>query len=615
MTEEARPPQPPENSGENISPPSGTAEDDLEHRPQSYEEQEALEKTSGYFKDAISLARQAVDTNIETGKITAEQAAAVERRIKHFDTYIEAAQKGNFLEEISTEENTKLIPIYSTLKRLAAHVEGQKGREEEKRRLSEAIDSINKMVTNQLGDNWQLKEIRILQPFGETRIVAIGKIDKSEHYFTPKQLNALSGHTPPNIEDRDTKDSTDKTPKPEEGKNGEQNTTGAEVIKFPANSEVTIYNPSTKQQEKWKVSKTWQGKKERVYVVTDPSGKESDKLFKESTLERMQPKDDHDKDPDTDDRIEDSGEDEPPRDEEDGKGPVGRFTADGKYEILVDPEELAKEIDVPADVIRQAAEHGIPPHILVQAKENPYAAQDLRDLGIEWGTETLPSKPDKREDDILPITEDPMVRYNRTVGTQKERWVKETSDLLADDPRTVKKMLKRPGELPARLHLIPVIGRKIGRLLLARRIYSKERSERDRNHEDGMLGLGVERTRHILHYVNSHDDDVRIQRNKLRRASRHQFYGEEAAQASRRRDFAERLHRILEDSSALEEDRIHPDRIVDYDDVLKPRVEEYRKRRYRPQTREEAAAEIIVPDTAPTPTPDIRPETGTAEEE
>lgn len=302
---------------------------------------------------------------------------------------------------------------------------------------------------------------------------------------------------------------------------------------------------------------------------------------------------------------------------------IGRFNEQGEYELLADADELAAEIGVPADIIRAAAKRHIPPERLMQAKYNPLTAQELRDEGIDWGTE-LPAASTRAEEDVEGIPPPPPAQDIEKLPPQElSEYIRQLDDYfdrmrqraeeavrsdpdstkspmfyaedpilfleaqgirkkieielilanqIAEDPWALKKRLKRPGELPAQLHRLPYIGYKIGHIILARRIYKKERKQRKeegtgRNHENGMLGFGLPKTRKILDHIKQHDNNVKVQRNKLRPTNSYQYKGSERKSA--RRDLAETIYQTLQQQEAFDRHSLRPLDAYQHDDFKK----------------------------------------------
>ncbi len=63
----------------------------------------------------------------------------------------------------------------------------------------------------------------------------------------------------------------------------------------------------------------------------------------------------------------------------------GEFDDNGEYKFLVDIGELSAKLGVPVHVLERGAKEGFSPQDAVEAKTNPYTAEDYRDAGIAWG--------------------------------------------------------------------------------------------------------------------------------------------------------------------------------------------------------------------------------------
>ncbi len=301
-------------------------------------------------------------------------------------------------------------------------------------------------------------------------------------------------------------------------------------------------------------------------------------------------------------------------------------------------EPKPESAPIPPEILARAAEHRVTEEFLRHAQENPHAADILRrNYGINWGAEHPPGEEEAvragREvtlDELREIEELHDVKINpeyleyarrnphaadylRTLGldigvpglevsdpvlevSQKGRQkaidVKEIIRRMEADPAELRRSVRRPGELPARLHLAPIIGRLIGKRVLSWRVVQKERSDRrelplrhrefaelgvrdeaqqkefeniqhrinelnNLGHKEGLLGIGLPKYRSYLDYIDRHDEEVRSQRRKLHRFDRHQLRGPDKSSA--RRDLAELIHRSQEAQKAFDDRKIMPD--------------------------------------------------------
>lgn len=74
----------------------------------------------------------------------------------------------------------------------------------------------------------------------------------------------------------------------------------------------------------------------------------------------------------------------------------GGWKEDGKYHFVYDPARIAERSHIPLEVLTAAAEKGISPEYLNQARSNEAAGQHLRSVGIDWGAEHEASEDDSK---------------------------------------------------------------------------------------------------------------------------------------------------------------------------------------------------------------------------
>jgi len=156
---------------------------------------------------------------------------------------------------------------------------------------------------------------------------------------------------------------------------------------------------------------------------------------------------------------------------------------------------------------------------------------------------------------------DPMV-YLEAQGLRRKMAVEDIADEIETNPSAVKRKLKRPGAIPL-LHAIPRVGRRASWLVLARGMHRKELQHRKKqglgkNYEDGLLRIGIPRTKENYEYIKQQDENIRVLRNKLTILNRHEYKGPERRAA--RRDLAELIQRAIVDSEALKKhlEVLHP---------------------------------------------------------
>lgn len=314
----------------------------------------------------------------------------------------------------------------------------------------------------------------------------------------------------------------------------------------------------------------------------------------------------------------------------------GSFDEEGRYHLLADPEELSRIIDVPANIIIAAAEHDIDPEYLLSARDNPYTARPLHDMGIEWGPAEMPASPEtdpsrppkplppmrlserlpKKPDDVEQMPEKEQENYlaqrgfstpeeyaswheeNAEAETRKVRGeyrrelgehldkvsleesgdpffyleaegnaksleVEDMADRIETNPASVRRTLKRPGVFLLGFERIPFIGRRTSWLLLARAMHRQELRERrekglGKNYEDGLLRLGIPRTRRNFKHIMQQDEAVRVLRNKLMPWNSYEYKGPEKSTA--RRDLAESIHNARTHEEAMRKHKriLHP---------------------------------------------------------
>ncbi len=289
----------------------------------------------------------------------------------------------------------------------------------------------------------------------------------------------------------------------------------------------------------------------------------------------------------------------------------GKFDEDGTYVLTVDAEQLGAKLDIPPNIIRLAAQKGYPPEYLMSGRTNPYTTERLREAGIDWGPvliqvrgegaiekngpPALPPKttvemlsPAERQDyrrrleKYIEETKDPVFKVVAR-GTLKKLGVQNTAERIETNPSGVKKELRRPGELPLMLHR--VIGYKIGHILLARAMHRQDVRERQEKakkeglrlgptHEDGLLRLGLPRTRRHLSYIKHHDENIRVLRNKLNFINNHEYKGEDKKAA--RRDLAELIERAKQRQKALAAKKTHHEDVYVHKKV-KESLDDYNK--------------------------------------
>lgn len=276
----------------------------------------------------------------------------------------------------------------------------------------------------------------------------------------------------------------------------------------------------------------------------------------------------------------------------------GGWTADGKFELTVDPARLSDRLHIPEDILLAAAESGLSPEYLVQARDNSYLGARLRERGINWGAEAtsaapeavselfpVAARPPKKIEEMTPAERAAYSRqldaylasapdlehsvdpsfYQEARGLRRKLEVERVADLIEEHPYQVWWDLKRPGELPLKLHLIPLVGRRVGRLLLAIAVSRQTAMDRrkdgaGRHSDDGLLRIGLPRIRSNLRYISKHNEQVGVLRNKLGPHNNVQFKGPE--KKSVRRDQAEIIIGTMQRGEALSANhRIHHENV------------------------------------------------------
>jgi hypothetical protein len=150
---------------------------------------------------------------------------------------------------------------------------------------------------------------------------------------------------------------------------------------------------------------------------------------------------------------------------------------------------------------------------------------------------------------------DPMF-YLEAEGNRQAIVVEQTADRIEKEPHKLMRELRKPGGFPPPL-------RRIGWLALAYKMHRKELQTRKeeglgKNYMDGLLRLGIPRIRRNWGYIKSHNNDVKVFRNKLSVWNRHDYAGPEKKSA--RRDLAELIERTKQRQEALDMLLInHPD--------------------------------------------------------
>ncbi|MBX4188747.1 hypothetical protein KW792_01455, partial [Candidatus Saccharibacteria bacterium] len=171
---------------------------------------------------------------------------------------------------------------------------------------------------------------------------------------------------------------------------------------------------------------------------------------------------------------------------------------------------------------------------LVKARLDPEMVKRMQERG--WDMSPPPSNETK-------VPKDPVV----AVGEKGDRSRKQVDEIIRmiEEPagrRELLRLLRRPGELPLGLHHVPFIGRRVGRRVLAWRIYRREHSKRPGRKEftmtdgskevrevvydDGMYGFGTEHVREILNGLESLDTSIKVSRSKLSPMNRNKLLGD-----------------------------------------------------------------------------------------
>ena len=260
-------------------------------------------------------------------------------------------------------------------------------------------------------------------------------------------------------------------------------------------------------------------------------------------------------------------------------------------ELPPEIREKAIEHDIPINVIEAAARFGISIDYLIHAKKSPAARRRLTEHSIDWGADYRsagpedsilpPQRPSKKLEDMdslereayigqlnnylshdIKEVADP-VFYLEARGIKKRLEVRKIADQIEKEPKSLRKGLKRPGDLPLEMGRIPGlghVGRAVGRLVIARSMHKKEIKElkkagHGKSAEDGMLGIGIPRTRRNLEFLRRQDEDVRVIKNKLTLKNRYHYKGPE--QSTARRDLAEFIIRTKNRQQAIKDRQLH----------------------------------------------------------
>lgn len=210
------------------------------------------------------------------------------------------------------------------------------------------------------------------------------------------------------------------------------------------------------------------------------------------------------------------------------------------------------------ETVEKAIELGVkdPIDYLAKARLSPEMSKRLQQRGWDM------TPPPENE---TPIPKDPVLIESER-GARSRQWVNQIIRMIEtpEGQRELLAALQRPGELPLGIHHIPIIGHRLGRRVLAWRIYQKERHERVRKKEfvmtdgsketrsvvynDGLLGLGTHHVREILNGLESLDESVRVNRSKLSLLNRHKVMGD---LQTPRRDLAQQIDKDLRELVAL----------------------------------------------------------------
>jgi|SRR3989344_4460022 len=223
------------------------------------------------------------------------------------------------------------------------------------------------------------------------------------------------------------------------------------------------------------------------------------------------------------------------------------------------PEDKAKLHDIPENIVREAAEQGIPIDYLIHAKSSGAAGERLRKLGINWGAKVEP------EPDAGPG--DPRIKILRQGKAHREA-VQAIQRQIEQDPGELRGTLKRSGSINFWL-LKPMapLWRPLWIRAKARQIDLDSRQERDSNqlYDDGLLGRGSDRRRRIRKFLKRHDQEIALSRSKLNLLNRHGLNALE----SERKHLAERILRLCRQQAAIDHSRIDPFDFYDHNQFKK----------------------------------------------
>ncbi|MGH7156735.1 MAG: hypothetical protein ACREGG_01305 [Candidatus Saccharimonadales bacterium] len=252
---------------------------------------------------------------------------------------------------------------------------------------------------------------------------------------------------------------------------------------------------------------------------------------------------------------------EPPEEPPDGHGLGDEGEPDDgggeppEPDAATDLETRARLAHLRMEAVNKALELGVedPVDYLVKARLSPEMAKRLQqrswDMTPPPENETIPPR-----DPVL--IESERGDRSREEGNQIIRMIEDRAG-----QRELLRALRRPGELLFGLGHIPVIGnigRRLGRRVLAWRIYLRERGKRLQRKEftmtdgskevreivynDGMVGFGTKSVREILNGLESLDGSIVVNRSKLSRMNRHKVMGDLIGP---RRDLAQQIDKDI----------------------------------------------------------------------
>lgn len=238
--------------------------------------------------------------------------------------------------------------------------------------------------------------------------------------------------------------------------------------------------------------------------------------------------------------------------------------------------------DLPADLVDQAKQYGIPLESVKMAIEHGFedpvetlaaarADESMREMLEILGYKLPPLEPDKATHPEVPLPDDLFIEQ-QLMGERSRQETDKIEDDILRNPWSLARSLRRPGFMG--LQYVPIVGPPLSRYLLAWRIFQHDRhtrpkemptGETDKNgnpitrkvaYDDGILGLGKNKRKAISKAIKDHEHDVRVAKAKLGPFERKHYQSDELP--SRRYSLAQEIYFIRRQGEAFRNLLLNP---------------------------------------------------------